>query len=164
MSILEKLKSVLGMDGRDGTRGTTDPDVTVEREPATESERAVTGAGAADARGATQSASAPREADEASGDGGTPESGHQAGEVEDHDAAAPDAEGGDGPSTAAEEGIESPAVEQITGIGPTFGERLEAAGIETVGDLAGEDAETIAEAAGTHESRVQDWLQQARNW
>ena len=53
-------------------------------------------------------------------------------------------------------------VEEITGIGPTYAQRLQAAGIETVGDLADADPETVAEATNAAESRVDDWLAQAR--
>ncbi len=54
-------------------------------------------------------------------------------------------------------------VDSINGIGPTYAERLEAAGIGTVEDLAATDAETVAEAAETAESRVTDWVEQAQN-
>jgi len=57
----------------------------------------------------------------------------------------------------------SPPVEEITGIGATYADRLEAAGIETVADLADSDVSTVVEAAQATESRVQDWLDQARN-
>jgi len=53
-------------------------------------------------------------------------------------------------------------VEEITGIGPTYAQRLRAAGIETVGDLAGADLETVADATNAAESRVDDWIAQAR--
>ncbi len=53
-------------------------------------------------------------------------------------------------------------VEEITGIGPTYAQRLRAAGIETVGDLADADSETVAAATNAAESRVDDWLAQAR--
>ncbi|MEF8908490.1 MAG: helix-hairpin-helix domain-containing protein, partial [Haloarculaceae archaeon] len=53
-------------------------------------------------------------------------------------------------------------VDSINGIGPTYAERLEAAGIETVGDLAAADPGTVAEAAEAAESRATDWVEQAR--
>jgi hypothetical protein len=52
-------------------------------------------------------------------------------------------------------------VEAITGIGPTYSERLSAVGIETVGDLAGADETAVAEAAEVSESRAADWITQA---
>jgi polyhydroxyalkanoate synthase len=51
-------------------------------------------------------------------------------------------------------------VEDVDGIGPTYAERLRAAGIETTTDLAAADAATVADAAETTEARAQDWLDQ----
>jgi len=48
-------------------------------------------------------------------------------------------------------------VEVVDGIGPTYAERLRAAGIETVGDLVDADDETVAEAAQVSADRVADW-------
>ncbi len=53
-------------------------------------------------------------------------------------------------------------VEEITGIGPTYAQRLQAAGIETVEDLVDADPATVAEATNAAESRVDDWLAQAQ--
>jgi len=53
----------------------------------------------------------------------------------------------------------SPDVETIDGIGPTYAERLEAAGFETVDDLAESDPETVAEAAEAPLGRVEDWFE-----
>ena len=64
------------------------------------------------------------------------------------------------------EDSEEPAesVEAITGIGPTYSERLSAVGIETVGDLVGADEAAVAEAAEVSESRAADWVTQAEDW
>jgi polyhydroxyalkanoate synthase len=51
-------------------------------------------------------------------------------------------------------------VDTVNGIGPTYAERLQAAGIETTADLAAADAETVAEAAEVSASRAQDWIDQ----
>jgi polyhydroxyalkanoate synthase len=51
-------------------------------------------------------------------------------------------------------------VETVSGIGPTYAERLRAAGIETTADLAGYDAAELAEVAETSEARAADWLDQ----
>ncbi len=48
----------------------------------------------------------------------------------------------------------------LDGIGPTYAERLEDEGIETVTDLADHDAATLADIAQTSESRAEDWLDQ----
>jgi len=55
-------------------------------------------------------------------------------------------------------GVAGEDVEVVDGIGPTYAERLRDAGIETVTDLAGSDAATVAEAAGVGEARAQEWL------
>lgn len=135
MGILTKLKSVLGMDGSGRPRGRSEPDVTVEREPSTETEQAVKGGGPSDAPRAPQSATA-------------------AGEDQDEEAEE---------AATAESIDDSPPVDQVDGIGPTYAERLTAAGIETIADLAASDAATVAEAAETSESRAEDWLEQARD-
>jgi len=51
-------------------------------------------------------------------------------------------------------------VETVSGIGPTYAERLHAVGIETTTDLAAADAATVADAAEVSESRARDWLDQ----
>lgn len=73
---------------------------------------------------------------------------------------------------AVKEPVESPAgdtagsdvtedVEVIKGIGPAYSERLAAAGIETVGELAAADAEELAEATGIGQSRLGNWIERA---
>ncbi|WP_226022459.1 class III poly(R)-hydroxyalkanoic acid synthase subunit PhaC [Halomicrobium salinisoli] len=54
-------------------------------------------------------------------------------------------------------------VETVSGIGPTYAERLREAGVETVADLADRPADELAEIAGTSEARAQDWLDQIRD-
>jgi polyhydroxyalkanoate synthase len=56
----------------------------------------------------------------------------------------------------ADEGIEA-----IDGIGPTYADRLRAAGIDSLARLADADVETVAEAAEVSESRARDWVDQA---
>jgi predicted flap endonuclease-1-like 5' DNA nuclease len=58
----------------------------------------------------------------------------------------------------------SPDLEEIKGIGPTYADRLSKAGYETVADLAGADAEAVAEAAQTGEGRASDWIERAQDF
>ncbi|MFB6074087.1 MAG: class III poly(R)-hydroxyalkanoic acid synthase subunit PhaC [Haloarculaceae archaeon] len=51
-------------------------------------------------------------------------------------------------------------VETVDGIGPTYAERLRAAGIETVADLADHDAAEIAEITEAPVGNVEGWLEQ----
>jgi len=57
-------------------------------------------------------------------------------------------------------GTDAPPVETISGIGPTYAERLESEGIETTADLAEYGPAELADIAGTNESRAQNWLGQ----
>ncbi|WP_254272723.1 poly(3-hydroxyalkanoate) polymerase subunit PhaC [Haloarcula marina] len=59
-----------------------------------------------------------------------------------------------------ESDAEAADVETVNGIGPTYADRLHAAGVETVADLAEYDAAELADLAETTESRAQDWLDQ----
>lgn len=55
-------------------------------------------------------------------------------------------------------------LEDIKGIGPTYGERLREAGVDTVGDLATADAADLADRANVPESRVADWIERAKTY
>ena len=56
--------------------------------------------------------------------------------------------------------VEETDVETVSGIGPTYAERLRDAGVETTADLAEYNAAGLAEIAETTESRAEDWLDQ----
>jgi polyhydroxyalkanoate synthase len=58
------------------------------------------------------------------------------------------------------EADDSPGVETVDGIGPTYAERLQDAGIETVEDLREADIGTAADAAEAPPGRVEDWFEQ----
>lgn len=51
----------------------------------------------------------------------------------------------------------------VTGIGPAFAKRLNAAGITSFAELASADANTLAETIDVAESKVADWVNQAPN-
>jgi predicted flap endonuclease-1-like 5' DNA nuclease len=186
MGLLEKLKSLFRSDGggTEQSRG-VEAEVTVEREPSAASEHAVKGTREVDDAGGTDSGStAASTADVKAdiGDGTDTASGADDGAIETADGteepgdAAP-AEAETETETAAAETEtdtaeteptepdgpdDSPSVEEIKGIGPTYAERLRAAGIDTVADLAGADPDAVAEAAETSETRVSGWIERAQ--
>jgi polyhydroxyalkanoate synthase len=61
--------------------------------------------------------------------------------------------GGDGDELAAD-------VDTVSGIGPTYADRLHDAGIETVAELADYDAVELAEITNASPSRAEEWLEQ----
>jgi polyhydroxyalkanoate synthase len=95
-----------------------------------------------------------RESDEESGD----EPGEAVAEPEEE--SADGEESGDEPGDS--EGQAEP-VEEITGIGPTYSERLSAVDIESVEALAEADTAAVADAAEVSESRAADWITQAED-
>ena len=140
--------------------------MTVEHEPDTASEAAVKGTGEADDH-AADGADAEAAAEAGSTAGAQEEAAEPEGATEDGDESAePEGATEDGDESAEPDegepsGSDEP-VDNINGIGPTYAERLEAAGIETVGDLAAADPGTVAEAAEAADSRATDWVEQAR--
>lgn len=76
------------------------------------------------------------------------------------------AEGGDTASDANGEGTSASKLTDITGIGPAYEARLQAAGINTVEDLAGADAGSLAEQVEVigGVSTIEDWISQAQGF
>ena len=185
MGMLQKLKSLLGL-GRSGEpshggrpSGGSEANVTVEREPSTATEDAVKGTGTGQAGAGTDAAAEPAgetgESSPAAAAGGAAGPGAETGETpaaaESGEATDTEAETGETNETPAEaetgdtDGTAAGTDEDVTvlnGIGPAYGERLEAAGIGTVADLAAADAAEIAADTDLGEGRVQGWIDQAR--
>lgn len=65
----------------------------------------------------------------------------------------------DAPGTTANVG--ALPVESVRDVGPTFGDRLREAGIETVADLAAATAAHLADVADASETRAEHWLDHA---
>lgn len=153
MGLLQKLKSALGFDGTESTasagpRERGDVDVTVEREPSTESEDAVKGTETATT--ADTSTAEPDEETEPEIEEAEPET---------------DAESEDDGESVEEAVSGSPdPVTEIKGIGPAYAERLSVLGIETVGELAAADAAEIAAETDLSESRVSGWIERATEY
>jgi len=170
MGLIERIKSALGLGASSSTsqpaasstdgpspgddRGAADDgvDVTVEHDPATATEDAVKGTDTATDSGPT-TADEPTDTTE-TGDGiEASDDGHGADESE----AAEDASAG-APTDPAPDA----ELEDIKGIGPTYAERLREAGVDGVGALAEADAGALAEETDIAESRVENWVEQAK--
>ncbi|HET7324867.1 MAG TPA: helix-hairpin-helix domain-containing protein, partial [Halococcus sp.] len=54
------------------------------------------------------------------------------------------------------------AVDVLKGIGPSYGEQLESAGVETIADLAAADAEELTAELDISESRIERWVERAK--
>ncbi|QLH80277.1 helix-hairpin-helix domain-containing protein [Halosimplex pelagicum] len=162
-------------------------DVTVEHEPATANEDAVKGTDTATESGSTTATEPTDSTDEVEddtgveADAGVDESGAEAtadeaaevtGDAETDDSGAADAETDDSGAADAETDDSSdgaptdPApdaeLEDIKGIGPTYAERLREAGVDGVAGLAESDAAALADETDIAESRVENWVEQAK--
>ncbi|ELY61150.1 DUF4332 domain-containing protein [Natronolimnohabitans innermongolicus] len=76
----------------------------------------------------------------------------------------PDITEGEVPDDEADAEPDEPApepVDSIKGIGPAYADRLTAAGVETVADLAAADAADLAEQTDVSEKRIQGWIDRA---
>jgi len=85
------------------------------------------------------------------------------GTAEDDATTAPAASTTDEGSAATEAGGDSDPVDVIDGIGPAYSDRLAAAGIETVADLAAADPDAVAEDTDVSPSRVEGWIDRAND-
>jgi len=190
MGLLDKLKSLFGsdQDGHSPARD-TEPDVTVEHEPDAESEHAVKGTDAGrqqtdgeqdstDTPETTVGESEPTTADEPESTTASTTEQTQPEPVDEEldedvdeesvtdDTTASSADAGSAPDDEpdTDESADSPSVEEIKGIGPTYAGRLESVGIGTVADLAVADPSEVAEAAETGETRASDWVDRAQSF
>lgn len=174
MGLLQKLKSALGLGEPDrqasDSDGHAEAEVTIEREPSTETESAVKGTETTSnetttaTTETTESAREPAETPETE----TAEAAETA-EPEDAEtaevAASPGeaAAGADAETVTDEPDSVGVDVQEITGIGPTYADRLTEAGYETVDALAAADVAAVADTAQTSESRAEDWIEQAQD-
>ncbi|WP_436907374.1 helix-hairpin-helix domain-containing protein [Halosimplex marinum] len=191
MGLIERIKSALGLgassstsqpaaSSTDGPSPGDDPgagggasgdgvDVTVEHEPATASEDAVKGTDTATEQTASTDTGAEAEADtevetEADTEVETEADTEDAGdaEAEGDDAGDAQAEADDAEADAPTDPAPDAELEDIKGIGPTYAERLREAGVDGVGGLAGADPAALAEETDIAESRVENWVEQAK--
>lgn len=159
MGLLDTLRSLLGLDSDDEPdRSADETDVTVEYE----AEPTEVEADVPEPTGEDTSTTAPP-ADATDEDDGVVEAdddeGVEADEDDDEVEADDDKDTGDEADGASGAGAEP--VQSITGIGPAYGDRLAAAGVETVADLASEDATALAERVDIGEGRLETWIDRA---
>lgn len=172
MSIIEKIKSALGLGGSSEAEGT---DVTVEREtdepaaagtdaagstesiteepsedPETAAEPGEAGAGVTEHSGTDTAAAEPAEAA-----GPVPDEPESEVDVEEDELAEDDEV-----ETDAEDGQNAP-VDSVSGIGPAYADRLADIGVETVAELLEADASELAEATDLSEKRIRRWQERA---
>jgi polyhydroxyalkanoate synthase len=60
-------------------------------------------------------------------------------------------------------GAEGSDLEEVSGIGPTYAERLREGDIVTIAELAAADADRVADLAGVGTDRATDWIIQAQD-
>lgn len=172
MGLLDRLKSVLGLDARGEEpthRGNVD--VTIERtpegdpSPETEAEAAVNGVEAEAVGGAESGETAEADAGVVAEPVAEPESAEP--EVEEPEDAEEPAEAEestepDEPESA--EPDERIPLEEIKGVGPAYAERLRDAGVDHAGALADADAEELAEETGLSAKRIGRWIDRASDY
>jgi predicted flap endonuclease-1-like 5' DNA nuclease len=166
--IAEVVKGLFGISDSETTDAETETNITVERE---------TGDGAgADDNGSVKSEPAEtkrvEETEEAVVENGEtddtqtePETdGTQTEPETDGTQTEPETDGTQTEPETDDESVDEVAesVEAVTGIGPTYGERLADAGIGTVAELAETEPDEVAEVAEVSESRATDFVRKAR--
>lgn len=133
----------------------TDTEAAASTGSMVESDAGDSPAEAAEPAEAAGPASDDREIDDDSEDGG-------AGAGADGAEAEPESDSASEPSSEPEPSADADPVEELTGIGPAYGERLRGIGIETVADLAAADAADIAAETDIGEGRASTWIERAR--
>jgi len=167
MGILDTLLSLLGLGGSSSSDERRETTVSVERDRAeTDSEAAVKGTEADDDAAGTEAAASTDSLVDDDADAAEPAeaAGPDASDTETElDTATAES---DGETTAEhDEGSEAAAesVDAIKGIGPAYAERLSAAGVESVADLAAADAEELAPKVDLSAKRVGRWIDRAKD-
>ena len=183
MALLQKLKEALGFGSGSSAQESGDPTVTVENtheaidhaadeadgeavpEPSSGDESAATvpsDSATEPIEEAETDTEAVAEETEAEGVEET-ETVEETERVEDVDDEAPAGED-DADSTGSDESPAGDPVEHITGIGPAYGDRLAAMGIETVDELADADPVAVAEETSVGEKRATTWIDRANDF
>lgn len=169
--LLRKIKRVFGLgDGSDESPDESDAGVTIEREHG----GTRTASGESTSVDATEPPTHDSEAEssgaETTTDSSTPDSTAATDDGSDTHVvdssttqAATDSPEAQTESEESGSAASAEPVDAIKGIGPTYSDRLSEAGIETVGQLAEADPETVADAAQTGETKAGNWIDRAGN-
>jgi predicted flap endonuclease-1-like 5' DNA nuclease len=179
MSLLAKLKSILGLHGE--TENAQDVGVTVERDPSDErSDTRTVTAGAAEpddagagSGGATGSAAAAGTQLESSRSRASADESTDTTAEEPANSSRTRAQADTTDVPATEDTAESTTAEtetvsdgtpvtEIKGIGDAYADRLEAAGVDCVEELADADAASLAGETDIAEGRLEGWIEKAR--
>ena len=177
MALLQKLKEALGFGSGSSAQESGDPTVTVENtheaidhaadEADGEAVPEPSSGGESSATVPSDSATEPIEEAETDTEAVAEETEAEGVEetetVEDVDDEAPAGED-DADSTGSDESPAGDPVEHITGIGPAYGDRLAAMGIETVDELADADPVAVAEETSVGEKRATTWIDRANDF
>jgi len=180
MGLIERIKSALGLgassstsqpaaSSTDGPSPGDDPgtsgdgvDVTVEHEPATASEDAVKGTDTATDSGSTTATEPTGSEVDTDSEAETVTEADASGSADAAEDTDDEAADESSPAGAPTDPAPDAELEDIKGIGPTYGERLREAGIDGVGALAESDPAALSEETDIAESRVENWVEQAK--
>ncbi|MUV61005.1 helix-hairpin-helix domain-containing protein [Halobacterium sp. CBA1126] len=161
MGLLSTLKSLLGMEEESRSAG-NGVDVTVERDPSADSERAVKESTAGQDDEAEDEEPVAAETDASASTESLVDEDH----TDDPTRAAEPAEaastGGDDEAEESE-AVDGEPVTVLDGIGPAYADRLADAGVETVDDLAAADPDDLAERIDLSAKRVGRWVDSAQD-
>ena len=177
MALLQKLKEALGFGSGSSAQESGDPTVTVENtheaidhaadEADGEAVPEPSSGGESSATVPSDSATEPIEEAETDTEAVAEETEAEGVEetetVKDVDDEAPAGED-DADSTGSDESPAGDPVGHITGIGPAYGDRLAAMGIETVDELADADPVAVAEETSVGEKRATTWIDRANDF
>lgn len=158
MSLLTKIKSVLGLGDGNAERGRDLGDQTV-RFGSSPDEEAGPAETAAPTTGTERAVKEPvSSVDDAAAGGDVSAPSEPPGDEETTDQATDVAE----EKPESEPSGTDEAVTAIKGIGPTYGDRLAEADIESVADLAAADPDDIEDRTGISANRAAGWIEQAQ--
>lgn len=154
--ITQMIRNLFGLAGSsrsdvDSDADSRESDITVERE---------TESATADSPVEPEQPPEPTTADPDSSEPGDDSETEQTVTSDDEPEPSSDAETEETPTPEETAAGAEPVIE-INGIGPTYSDRLTEAGIETIGQLADSDPETVAEAAEVSTSRASNWIENA---